>query len=135
MAASKSIPLPDKLAINTNTRGIPTNFAKYLGAWELVRGWGEGKGRDGLLIVMTVDDKGHAAGLYAAGPPKKEELTRNPEFYRRVEGVISDEGFTAQAGTWQYKFVLAGDDVLFGRGEGPGVGGTVQARGHLRRIQ
>jgi hypothetical protein len=60
----------------------PSSYARFIGVWSSKRGWGNGKGRQGMLIITGVSADGLARGYYVWGPPTKASWQQSPAGYR-----------------------------------------------------
>jgi hypothetical protein len=60
----------------------PSSYARFIGVWSSKRGWGNGKGRHGMLIITSVSTGGQAHGYYLWGPSTKASWEQSPAGYR-----------------------------------------------------
>ena len=68
LARSQGIPLPSIVVYVPSFSAPPAELEAYIGAWGGDEWW-FGKGRQLLLLVLSVDGSGVATVLYAEGPP------------------------------------------------------------------
>jgi Caspase domain len=59
----------------------PISYARFIGVWSSNRGWGNGKGRHGMLIITRVSADGLTRGYYLWGPPTKASWEQSPAGY------------------------------------------------------
>ncbi|MGJ5176728.1 caspase family protein [Bradyrhizobium oligotrophicum] len=59
----------------------PNSYSRFVGVWSNKRGWGNGKGRTGMLLIAKVSDTGLASGYYLWGPPTKASWKQSPAGY------------------------------------------------------
>jgi hypothetical protein len=65
--------------------------SKFVGVWSSKRGWANGKGRYGMLIITEVSATGLASGYYLWGPPTKVSWVQDPAGYRWfAEYIVND---------------------------------------------
>jgi dienelactone hydrolase len=105
-AQAPTIPLPADLRIDPPAADVPSNVARFAGAWAH-GAW------DGLLphvlIVETVDRAGRAQVVYALGDLAEANVTRG---HRRVTGQIVADLLTLQLGErTSAMYRLAGDSL------------------------
>lgn len=66
--------------------------SKFVGVWSSKLGWGNGKGRHGMLIITEVSATGLARGYYLWGPPTKHSLNQDAAGYKWfAEYVVNDK--------------------------------------------
>jgi hypothetical protein len=59
----------------------PSLYAGFIGVWSSKRGFGNGKGRNVMLIITGVSADGLARGYYVWGPPTKSSWLQSPAGY------------------------------------------------------
>jgi hypothetical protein len=84
--------------IATAERNSPAPYAKFVGVWSSERGWGNGKGRHGMLIITEVSATGLARGYYLWGPSTKLSWVQSPAGYTQFAEFIKDDGFSFKTG-------------------------------------
>jgi hypothetical protein len=68
--------------------------SRFVGVWSSKRGWGNGKGRYGMLIITEVSATGLARGYYLWGPPVKGSWTQDAAGYRPFAEYIVGNKFS-----------------------------------------
>ena len=72
-------------AIGETKADVPAAYAQFVGVWSSKSGFGEGKGRKGMLIVTEVLSDGLALGYYLWGPPTKRSWEKAPASYMTLQ--------------------------------------------------
>jgi uncharacterized caspase-like protein len=75
-------------AIGETKSDVPESYAQFVGVWSSRTGFGEGKGRKGMLIVTEVLSDGLALGYYLWGPPTKLSWEKAPASYMTIADKI-----------------------------------------------
>jgi hypothetical protein len=66
--------------------------SKFVGVWSSKRGWGNGKGRYGMMIVAEVSATGLARGYFVWGPPTNLSWGKDAAGYKSfAEYVVNDK--------------------------------------------
>jgi hypothetical protein len=66
--------------------------SKFVGVWSSNRGWGNGRGRYGMLIITEVTATGLARGYYLWGPSTKQSWVQDAAGYRWFsEHIVNDK--------------------------------------------
>jgi uncharacterized caspase-like protein len=68
--------------------------SKFVGVWSSKRGWGDGKGRYGMLIITEVSATGLARGYYLWGRPTKHSLNQGAAGYKWFAEYIVNDKFS-----------------------------------------
>jgi uncharacterized caspase-like protein len=76
----------------------PSPYAKFVGVWSNKRGWGNGKGRHGMLIITEVSATGLARGYYLWGPSTKYSWQQSPAGYVQFAEPIENDTFSFKTG-------------------------------------
>lgn len=95
VAAAQQLKLPS-FTIASGQDSNPD--ARFVGVWSNKRGWANGKGRYGMLIITEVSATGLAKGYYLWGPPTKASWIKDEAGYRSFAEYIRDNKFSI-AGT------------------------------------
>jgi hypothetical protein len=69
-----------------------------VGVWSNQHGWGNGKGRYGMLIITGVSTTGLARGYYLWGPPTKLSWNQGPAGFSKFAEYIANGNFSFQSG-------------------------------------
>jgi uncharacterized caspase-like protein len=77
----------------------PGSYARFIGVWSSKRGWGNGRGRHGMLIITAVSADGLARGYYLWGPPTKASWEQSPAGYTQffTEKIV-ENAFSIKSG-------------------------------------
>jgi hypothetical protein len=75
-------------AIGETKSDVPESYAQFVGVWSSRTGFGDGKGRKGMLIVTEVLSDGLALGYYLWGPPTKLSWEKAPASYMTIADKI-----------------------------------------------
>ena len=78
--------------------------SKFVGVWSNKRGWADGKGRYGMVIITEVSATGLARGYYLWGPPVKESWTRDGAGYKWFSEYIVNDKFSVGGTEVSVKF-------------------------------
>jgi uncharacterized caspase-like protein len=89
------MPLYSFMAMPSNPLGPNSRF---VGVWSNKRGWGNGQGRYGMLIVTDVSADGAVRGYYLWGASQKASWSRSPAGNIQFSGQIVDNAFSFQTG-------------------------------------
>jgi uncharacterized caspase-like protein len=78
----------------------PSSYAGFIGVWSSKRGWGNGKGRNVMLIITGVSADGLARGYYLWGPPTKASWEQSPAGYTQffTEKIV-ENAFSIKSGS------------------------------------
>jgi uncharacterized caspase-like protein len=76
----------------------PSPYSRFVGVWSSKRGWGDGKGRHGMLIITEVSATGLARGYYLWGPPTKLSWNQGPAGYVQFAEYIANDTFSFKSG-------------------------------------
>jgi len=68
--------------------------SRFVGIWSSKLGWGNGKGRYGMLIITEVSATGLARGYYLWGPPVQQSWTQDAAGYRAFAEYIVNDKFS-----------------------------------------
>jgi hypothetical protein len=132
-ASARSIPLPPDLRTRA-FRPVPGRIGRLIGSWGGDNRWG-GRGRQIVLVVLSVDEEGKSADVIEAwGPSTSQAYNPNaPAGWAKHIAAINGEAleFSHRDG-WRYSFRIAGEDELLGVGVSP-QGSTTRIR--IRRIE
>lgn len=74
------------------------SYSRFVGVWSSKRGWGDGKGRYGMLIITEVSATGLARGYYLWGPPTKLSWNQGPAGYVQFAEYIANDTFSFKSG-------------------------------------
>lgn len=90
LAAELKLSMPP-FTIATAEAAAPDSYSRFIGVWSNRRGWGNGKGRTGMLVITEVSATGLASGYYLWGPPTKASWKPSPAGYVHfVEYIFGD---------------------------------------------
>jgi hypothetical protein len=92
IAAKQQLKLPE-FAIAAAESGSAGTNSRFVGVWSNERGWGNGKGRHGMLIVTGVSATGLARGYWLWGPSTKGSWEQTPAGYSPFAESIEKDGF------------------------------------------
>ena len=84
---SQQLKMPP-FAIGETKSDVPDSYAQFVGIWSNKAGFGEGTGRQVMMIVTETTSDGLALGYYLWGPPKKLSWDRGPSGYRNFAAKI-----------------------------------------------
>ena len=93
IAAAQQLNMPNFTISPHPDDPLITN-SRFVGVWSNKRGWNNGKGRYGMLIVTEVSAAGLAKGYYLWGKPTKASWTKDPAGYKSFQEQIADNGFS-----------------------------------------
>jgi hypothetical protein len=93
IAAAQQLNMPN-FTIPPSPDDPLTANSKFVGVWSNKRGWNNGKGRYGMLIVTEVSATGLAKGYYLWGKPKNASWTKDPAGYKSFQEYITNNGFS-----------------------------------------
>ncbi|MHC2620082.1 hypothetical protein ACVIW2_002114 [Bradyrhizobium huanghuaihaiense] len=96
IATKQQLKLPDFTITPSKSDPAGTN-SKFVGVWSSKRGWGNGKGRDAMLIIDGVSATGLATGFYLWGPPTKSSWVQTPAGYSRFAEYIDKDAFSMKS--------------------------------------
>jgi hypothetical protein len=77
---------------------LSNSHSRFVGVWSSERGWGNGKGRHGMLIITEVSATGLARGYYLWGPPTKLSWNQAPAGYSQFAEHIANNTFSFKSG-------------------------------------
>ena len=70
------------------------SYAKFVGVWSSKAGWGKGKGRHAMVIILEVSATGLARGYYLWGPPTKQSWVQDTAGNKYFTGYIVNDKFS-----------------------------------------
>ena len=77
---------------------VPVEFRRFVGVWASKVGYGNGVGRQAMLIVTDVSVEGDVSGYDLWGPPTKDSFYQTPADYKRFQAKISNGRFDFRNG-------------------------------------
>lgn len=93
IADSQKLDLPKYSIASTPDQPLNPN-SKFVGVWSNKRGWGDGTGRYGILIVTEVSATDLVRGYYLWGPPGKGSWTSDGAGYKAFSAYIASDKFS-----------------------------------------
>jgi hypothetical protein len=84
--------------IATTQEDVSSFYSRFVGVWSSKRGWGNGKGRHGMLIIRDVSASGMARGYYLWGPSTKLSWDQGPAGYAQFAEFIDKDTLTLDMG-------------------------------------
>ena len=70
------------------------SYAKFVGVWSSKAGWGKGKGRHAMVIILEVSATRLARGYYLWGPPTKQSWVQDTAGNKYFTGYIVNDKFS-----------------------------------------
>lgn len=107
--AAISLKMPP-FAIGETKADVPDSYTQFVGVWSSKSGFGEGKGRKGMLIVTEVLSDGLALGYYLWGPPTKTSWTKAQAGYASLASKIDGGVLRFQSGELEAR--LSGPNAM-----------------------
>jgi uncharacterized caspase-like protein len=97
LAKGKSIPVPD-FRIRRPASDVPEKFLRFVGIWVSDLGWGDGMGRQFMMIITNVDSEGRVIGHFGLGPPTPASfIQRSARHYAFSGNIGEDEKLTTRS--------------------------------------
>ena len=118
LADQQKIPLPPVLGVKSLR--APTYrrvFSDFVGAWGGRQRWNQ-TGRNAILIIESVDEKGNVSGILAQGPPTPTSAGQNPASFTAFAAEETDGVINFTWGTFTYSFRRLPGKLLWGHLEG-----------------
>jgi hypothetical protein len=85
-------------SMKANQTDETSPFAKFVGIWTSNRGWSNGKGRTGMLIITDASSTGWISGHWLWGPPTKLSWGRSAPGSNPVFEQVVGDSFTMKMG-------------------------------------
>ena len=111
LAALRQFDLPDYGLIEIPP-DLPMQLARFIGVWATTTGFADGRGKQAMIIICSVDKSGRAEGYYLTGSPKATSLDKSPPWTIKLLGQIEGQALTFKFESSSYRVEVWDRDEL-----------------------